>query len=97
MNRNLPHGYGGAAEEPPDPGDPFCECGDRYSNHAGPNGLTDDPSALLDALRQIDALMPRYAASAARAQEILDSVLTVCQAKHCTCRKFVERDSIGQP
>ena len=84
------------AQTPPE-GERICECGDDCDEHTEIYPQ-DDPQELLNALREIDALRlgekPDYVM---RVKKVLDTALTVCQAKNCTCRKFVARSEDDGP
>jgi hypothetical protein len=82
----LPRGYSCAAEEPPPEREPRCLCGHLFEDHFDRDELLSDPSALLDALYEID----HSCDPAQDVPRILDRVLPVCLARGCTCREFEE-------
>ncbi len=64
-----------------------CVCGHPEEDHSNPENMDDDPPAMLDALKRIDAFAGKQG-SVPQIVKILDEALTVCGVRDCTCRKF---------
>jgi hypothetical protein len=88
MPSNLPPGVTDEMVDRAAGTDTRCECGHLESEHTDIDA-TDDPQALLNALREIDAEFPLLDHKG-KIRDALDKVLTSCQARYCTCRGFTQ-------